>query len=170
MENQLTIKDIQLAHPLERVTCTRCGGSGSYSYCSAYGTRCFKCSGKGKTLTKRGVLAVQYINSLRVKSIPALDVQVGDFIETSSLFGLSRGYREVLKKEINSGGSVSFDVKGTDIGYTYQETSKVKTLSRDVSEIESWMAGISLQNSLTKAGKPSKLTSPEHRAWIEAQK
>jgi hypothetical protein len=29
-------------------TCTRCGGSGEYSYCQSHGTRCFKCGGSGK--------------------------------------------------------------------------------------------------------------------------
>lgn len=28
-------------------TCSRCGGSGHYSYCDMYGTRCFKCAGSG---------------------------------------------------------------------------------------------------------------------------
>jgi hypothetical protein len=29
---------------MSRVTCGRCGGSGSYSYCEAHGTRCFECN------------------------------------------------------------------------------------------------------------------------------
>jgi hypothetical protein len=28
-------------------TCGRCGGTGSHSYCQAYGSTCFKCSGSG---------------------------------------------------------------------------------------------------------------------------
>jgi hypothetical protein len=32
--------------------CTRCGGSGSYSYCQMYGTRCFGCNGGGTMLPK----------------------------------------------------------------------------------------------------------------------
>jgi hypothetical protein len=31
--------------------CTRCGGSGRYSYCTAYGSTCFKCSGNKLQLT-----------------------------------------------------------------------------------------------------------------------
>ena len=40
-------------------TCPRCGGSGNYSYCYDYGTKCFKCHGRGyviesiKTATNR---------------------------------------------------------------------------------------------------------------------
>lgn len=30
-----------------RIPCKRCGGSGSYSYCSRYGTMCLRCAGTG---------------------------------------------------------------------------------------------------------------------------
>lgn len=43
-----------MAHPFDVEPCSRCGGSGSYSYCQMYGTRCFKCAGKGKYLSKHG--------------------------------------------------------------------------------------------------------------------
>ena len=33
-------------------TCTRCGGSGHYSYCQTHGTTCFGCGGSGKGLPK----------------------------------------------------------------------------------------------------------------------
>lgn len=32
--------------------CTRCGGSGRYSYCQMYGDRCFKCRGSRQQLPK----------------------------------------------------------------------------------------------------------------------
>ncbi len=34
------------------VTCSRCGGSGHFSQCQQYGTMCFGCRGKGKTLPR----------------------------------------------------------------------------------------------------------------------
>jgi hypothetical protein len=34
------------------VVCSRCGGSGSYSYCQQYGTKCFGCMGSGKGIPK----------------------------------------------------------------------------------------------------------------------
>lgn len=33
-------------------TCTRCGGSGQYSYCQQWGTTCFKCGGSGHQMPK----------------------------------------------------------------------------------------------------------------------
>lgn len=33
------------------ITCNRCNGKGTYSYCPRYGTMCFKCQGAGKVQT-----------------------------------------------------------------------------------------------------------------------
>lgn len=57
-------------------TCSRCGGTGSYSYCQQYGTTCFKCGGRKVTLTKRGAEAQRYLTALRSKRLA--DVVVGD--------------------------------------------------------------------------------------------
>lgn len=35
-----------------RQVCSRCGGGGHYSYCQMYGTKCFKCRGKGEVGAK----------------------------------------------------------------------------------------------------------------------
>ena len=67
----------------ESVPCSRCGGSGNYSYCSMYGTMCFKCSGAGNVLTKRGAVAQAFLNDLR--SIPMEDFKAGDLILLSGL-------------------------------------------------------------------------------------
>ncbi len=63
---------------LEREPCGRCGGGGRYSYCQTHGDICFKCGGKGTTLTKRGFEANKYLIALRSK--PASAVQTGDVI------------------------------------------------------------------------------------------
>ncbi len=56
----------------ETVTCSRCGGSGNYSYCQRWGTTCFKCSGSGKTYTKRGAAALHFFSGLLSKPVPEL--------------------------------------------------------------------------------------------------
>lgn len=38
----------------ETTMCGRCGGSGQYSYCQMYGTRCFGCGGSGIVLSRNG--------------------------------------------------------------------------------------------------------------------
>jgi hypothetical protein len=72
----------------ETSTCTRCGGSGRYSYCQSYGDRCFKCAGSGKQFTKRGAAANAYIRTLR--TIKARDVQFGQAIKFDGVPGMSR--------------------------------------------------------------------------------
>jgi hypothetical protein len=39
--------------------CSRCGGSGHYSYCQMYGTTCFGCSGSGKMVVKPTVKLIK---------------------------------------------------------------------------------------------------------------
>ena len=47
-----------------RETCSRCGGTGQYSYCSAYGTMCFKCNGSGNQISKIGSKTKQFAENL----------------------------------------------------------------------------------------------------------
>jgi hypothetical protein len=77
MENQaqVTMESPDAVKAFETETCTRCGGSGHYSYCSMYGTTCFKCRGKGNTYSKRGEAALAYARELR--TVPASEIQVG---------------------------------------------------------------------------------------------
>lgn len=58
--------------------CSRCGGSGKYSWCQTHGDTCFKCGGTGISYTKRGAAAFAYMKSLVM--VPASDIKVGDLI------------------------------------------------------------------------------------------
>src|SRR4051812_13830183 len=71
------------ANRLERETCSRCGGSGTYSYCQSYGTRCFKCAGRKEVLTKRGRAASDYLEALR--SVPTSELAVGTVLRADSI-------------------------------------------------------------------------------------
>jgi hypothetical protein len=70
----------------ETQVCTRCHGSGKYSFCLDYGDKCFKCAGSGHILTKRGAAAKAYHAELC--TIPASQVKVGDRIAAT---GFTRG-------------------------------------------------------------------------------
>lgn len=59
----------------ETEVCSRCGGSGHFSYNQMTGTTCFKCQGVGKTYTKRGRAAFEYSRTIRETAI--VDVEVG---------------------------------------------------------------------------------------------
>lgn len=66
-------------------TCSRCGGSGSYSYCTMYGDRCFKCSGTGVVHTARAARAyADWQDALRRQCRPTVaDLAVGDVVRQS---------------------------------------------------------------------------------------
>ena len=68
----------------ETETCTRCHGSGHFSRCQQYGTTCFKCRGRGITLSKRGQAAADYLSSLRSKRVA--DLVVGDEVWSDNPF------------------------------------------------------------------------------------
>ena len=59
----------------ETETCSRCSGSGHFSYNQITGTQCFRCHGQKVTYTKRGQAALAYSRTLR--EITVADVEVG---------------------------------------------------------------------------------------------
>lgn len=71
------------ADRFEKRTCGRCAGSGRYGPASVYAGRCFKCSGRGYLLTKRGSAAAAYLESLR--TVRADSLAVGDVIRQNNI-------------------------------------------------------------------------------------
>lgn len=63
--------------------CSRCGGSGHYSYNQINGSTCFGCAGAGYRLTRRGRLANQHMRELLSVTIDQL--KVGDVIQCEDL-------------------------------------------------------------------------------------
>jgi hypothetical protein len=168
---------------LERETCSRCGGSGHYSYCSMYGTRCFKCAGKKEVLSKRGAAAMAHLKTLRSKR--AGDLKVGDRVWHDGLVVPGAvcdkgGWATVT--EIRPGdaardggqivGYTTDPVTGMTVGGTVVppelvvETNRCKhqtTADRlfrvfvsKEREVETLKAAIAYQDTLTKTGKPRK--------------
>jgi hypothetical protein len=74
-------------------TCSRCGGSGQYSYCQTHGTRCFKCGGGKVVLTKRGAAArAKYFELISKKT---KDIKVGDSVLTEIGLGAKKFWHKV---------------------------------------------------------------------------
>lgn len=88
---------------LEHVTCSRCGGSGHYSYTQRLGTLCAKCLGAGTVYTKRGRAARDYLDALRSK--PARELQVGDPCKMSS------GRGRLLSSRVDDDGLMVLEFK-----------------------------------------------------------
>lgn len=68
----------------ETMTCSRCGGTGKYSWCEQYRDVCFKCHGSGQVFTKRGAAAFHvFSESMRVE---VSSLKVGDIIHCEATF------------------------------------------------------------------------------------
>lgn len=111
----------------EAVTCSRCGGSGHFSYCQRYGTTCFKCGGQKQVLTKRGRIAQALYTRLLSKPLYAL--QPGDQIRE---YGLTMGgdsfvawyqVERIRKDELNPGWVVEMARVARDGKITDERTS-----------------------------------------------
>ena len=86
---------------IETVPCSRCGGSGQYSYCSMYGSTCFKCGGAKRVFTKRGLAAHNYLVALR--SSPAEHVVPGMLVKMSfGMTGEVHAFAKCTKSEPNT--------------------------------------------------------------------
>lgn len=170
------------APTFEKEPCSRCYGSGSFSYCQRYGTTCFRCGGKKETLTKRGAAAwAFYIASV---TVPVGELRDGDVIYTSGMTAGGDSYATLGKIASISephvyGQSKSGDGPWADnVGITLtlvdpktgaevvRSTVEPKSSARKVwsAEVtaEKRAAALAYQATLTKAGAPRKaLRAPE---------
>ncbi|HET9564656.1 MAG TPA: hypothetical protein VFP27_09155, partial [Mycobacterium sp.] len=71
----------------EMKSCSRCGGSGHYSYCQMYGTTCFKCGGRKRTLSAAGSKASLAIKAFIAEhfSVPVEKLTPGTFIKVEGV-------------------------------------------------------------------------------------
>ena len=166
-----TYAEIKTLHPLETTCCSRCGGSGSYSFCTAHGTRCFKCGGKKRILTKRAAIARDYITSLRVDIKTAKELVLGDIVKYDSFYTNQRGWAEITKIAscLLNAGFISHEVKGVNMSMGMHGNTTVEVLHERHADSDTWLQGIALQASLTKMGKPTKTTPPEALVWLKAR-
>lgn len=152
------------APAFEHQACTRCGGSGNYSYCSMYGTTCFKCSGSGYALTKRGAAAQEHFR--RACAIDPADVKVGDRVETC---GRKYTVAEVLGTR-EAGARIHEDGTRTPLiahyfvskqGTRFGVQGGVPIRLIPLGERRAAMIAESraYQSTLTKAGKPRKVAA-----------
>lgn len=73
--------EVKMSH-FESKVCSRCGGSGHYSFNLMHGTKCYGCNGSGVQFTKRGLAAKTFFeNSL---TLPASELKVGMAIKEFS--------------------------------------------------------------------------------------
>jgi hypothetical protein len=150
------------ATTLEIETCSRCGGSGSFSYCQSHGTKCFKCGGKGRTLSKRGEAASVYLTAMRSKR--ADQIVTGDEIhirgfdgwqkvisveptDTAGWYSIDGGVRREARKDL-----LTFSTSGLGLAGVAPEKIRVKQTAEQ--SAQTFAAALAYQATLTKAGKP----------------
>jgi hypothetical protein len=139
----------------EITTCSRCGGSGEYSYNTLDGTRCYGCGGCGKTFTPRGHAAhLFYIES---QKRPAVDVKVGDFVWDDT-YGKKARWLPVLEIDPTGGGctvngqaTISFRTARCSIGML--PTSMVRSIRNEAHRLELLAAALAFQAEWTPPAK-----------------
>lgn len=94
---------MKLSELFETQECSRCGGTGRYSWCQKYGDRCFKCAGSGRQFSKRGEAARSwYVQRL---SVPVTELKPGDRVWDESVMGSA--WRTVKSVSVNDDGTAN---------------------------------------------------------------
>jgi hypothetical protein len=140
---------------LENVTCSRCAGSGKFSYCQMYGNTCFKCAGAGVTLTKRGAAAQAWLNAQKRKL--GAEVKVGETIMVEGIPGFSASY---WAKVTEIEGACNITVVGIKNGQSMvlngwgEQSVRVAQSKERLAELRA--EALAFQANLTKAGTVKK--------------
>jgi len=170
-------KEKQMNTSFENTECSRCGGTGHYSYNQVSGTRCFKCNGGKNVYTKRGALAQRFYTALLSK--PARDLVVGDRVRArfgGPLSGEWIGFGKVTELSVDGTGRVSFTVHNSTrlwgtVTLVYGGEARVRYHHTAEEKAPKLARALAFQASLTKTGKPSKTTlatEPDYAALTEA--
>ncbi len=104
----------------EKETCSRCNGSGSYSWCQRFGSTCFKCQGNGKQLTRRGKAAMKKVRQFLTDNY---STAVEDLTPGTKIKDSDGTYRTVEK--VKTSGCVSIAKDGTHTNYIDVVTPKI---------------------------------------------
>ncbi|ELP5898641.1 hypothetical protein QTV49_000515 [Vibrio vulnificus] len=132
----------------ESVICSRCCGTGEYSYNQRMGRTCLKCLGATKTLTKRGHAAYGYY--LAARQIKPSEVAIGQRVVFFD------GTRTVNEISIKDDGDYIFRTKKCD----YHMPPTTTSIRRMAKENELEEVFLPFQSHLTKTGRIAKKFVP----------
>lgn len=151
----------------EKQTCTRCGGSGRYSFNLKDRDTCYGCGGKGETLTKRGLAAAKFLTASM--KVSAEQIKVGDVIrfefhDVHFFAPVSEVQNGSDAKYLKPDGSwvpcSTFTLwcvrKGRRYGFGANTQDGVRIAQSDADKAAKVAAALAYQATLTKTGKPSK--------------
>jgi len=141
----------------ETETCSRCGGSGEYSYCEMYGRTCFKCGGSGRMYTKRGLAARAWL--LAQRKALAKDVQVGQTVAPTGIkpFVVTRvGFGGGQYRTEGGEWQDYWTIEGEGQSYgTFPDHEIVIVPPKAIAQ-QQLADAVAYQNTLTKNGAPRK--------------
>lgn len=154
-----------MAQVFERENCTRCHGSGHYSWCQQYGSKCFKCGGKGVTLSKRGQATAAWY--AQQNKINLLDIQIGDRID---LFGQIFTVKEIFEPKksgfskrlyhdkVDTYSHMFLSISGRKYGVStgHPNDTEVRRILSGSARDEMLKKAAEFQKTLTKAGNVKK--------------
>ena len=80
----------------ETVTCTRCNGTGRYSFNLKDGNTCYGCGGKGVKHTKRALMADAWMTDKR--TIKASKIAIGQRIHLAGVYPVSKRFAITVAK------------------------------------------------------------------------
>lgn len=146
--------DIKPAPFFESVVCSRCCGTGNYSFNPINGTRCFGCGGRGHKYTKRGAAALKfYLDSLN--KLPQ-DIKVGELVQVDNVY--SKYFIRVQKIEHIDGTTFFEGVNNTKgiVRAGYDDRIPVRVGHTNDEKRAKGAIALDYQSTLTKAGVPSK--------------
>jgi hypothetical protein len=146
----------------ESQVCSRCGGSGSYSYNPMHGSVCYGCGGRGVQLTRRGRAAQEHFNELLQK--PVSEVALGDKVLEPGIPDVpgfpARWYTvDEITPDPNNEGRViisGLDAKGDRYGLHDFATGSVRVAHSQVQRRIFIQQALAYQDTLTKLGTPRK--------------
>lgn len=87
------MSELKSKEGLEIKVCSRCGGSGKFSFNLMHGSRCYGCGGTGYQYTPKGKAAKAFLESLM--QVPTSSLQPGDLVKANGLSG--RKFMRVLE-------------------------------------------------------------------------
>ena len=95
-----------MARTFETTECSRCGGSGRYSYNSMHGSMCYGCQGAGKVYTKKALAAREIWTAIARPTIPVEDVKPGMKLYVTGMSKRGAAEVETIGEQTLSDGRV----------------------------------------------------------------
>ena len=138
-------------------TCSRCCGSGKFSFNQMHGDRCYGCGGVGTKRTKRGKAAADWF--IEQRSVRADAVVVGQVVFMDMHFW--RGFKTVTEVATTATGQIRISCvrKGELNSITYPADKLIPAAITEERKQELIAMALQYQASLTKQGVPSKKKS-----------